>query len=339
MTIFVRVLRDRVLSLVLVLAGVSAVTFTISHLIPADPARLIAGDLASPATVEAIRQQLGLDQPLVVQYGRYVQGLLRGDLGTSIRSGVPVARELAQYFPATLELTLVAMGLSGVLGVLLGVLSAAWANRWPDHLLRLVALVSVSVPSFWLALMLVYLGFGLLGWFPAGGRIDPHLADIPRVTGLYTVDSALALRWDGLASALHHLALPALSLSLLNLGNFSRLVRASVLEELGRDYVLTARAAGLGAASVFFRHVLRNALIPFVTVFGLSFGHLLTGAVVTEAIFTWPGMGSYILEAISSLDFPAIMGFTVATSVLYVFANLAVDLVYLALDPRQRVPA
>lgn len=332
-----RLVRDRLALLVLVLLGVSVITFAISHLIPSDPARLIAGDFASPETVESIRQELGLDRPLPVQYGRYLASLLRGDLGVSIRSGVPVAAELWRYFPATLELTLVAMVLSGVLGVLFGVLAAAYRDRWPDHVLRLLALTGVSTPSFWLALVLIYVFFGMFGWFPAGGRIDPSLADFPRVTGLYTVDSLLALRPDAFLSTLHHLLLPAVSLSILNLGAFSRLVRASMLEELGKDYVLTARAAGLSGGSVFCRHALRNALIPFVTVFGLSFGYLLTGAVVTEAVFTWPGMGSYILEAIDSLDFPAIMGFTVFTGALYVLVNLVVDLVYLLLDPRQRV--
>jgi len=211
--------------------------------------KLIAGDFASRETVELIRQQLGLDRPLPVQYARYLGSLVRGDLGVSIRTGIPVATELLRYFPASLELAFVAMLLSGTLGVLFGVLAAAFRDRWPDHGLRLLALTGISTPSFWLAFVLIYVFFGLLGWFPAGGRIDPQLADFPRVTGLYTVDALLALRPRAFASAVHHLALPATALSIINLGTFSRLIRASLLEELGRDYVLTARASGLCSRS------------------------------------------------------------------------------------------
>ena len=331
----VRVIRERIALLGLVLVGVTLVTFTITVLVPTDPARLIAGDYASAETVEMIRSDLGLDEPLLTQYWRYLAATVQGDFGISVRTGRPVVEELLKYFPATVELTLFAMLLSGILGVLLGVVSAVFRDRWIDHAIRLLSLTGISTPSFWLALVLIYFFYGALDWFPAGGRIDPSLADFPRITGFYTIDSLLALRGGAFLSALHHLALPALCLSIVNMGAFARLIRASMLEELDRDYIRTAKAAGLGRRSIFFRHALRNALIPFVTVFGLSIGHLLTGAVVTEAIFTWPGMGSYILEAINSLDFPAIMGFTVFTAIIYVVVNLIVDVLYLVLDPQQ----
>lgn len=330
-----QLIRGRIALLGLVLLGVSFITFSITVLIPTDPARLIAGDYASEETIALIRSDLGLDRPLVLQYGRYLASIVTGDFGVSIRTGRPVTEELLKYFPATVELTIFAMFLSGVLGILLGVVSAVFRDSWIDHLVRLFSLAGISTPSFWLALVLIYFFFGYLGWFPAGGRIDPALADFPRITGFYTIDSLLALRGGAFLSALHHLALPALCLSVVNMGAFARLIRASMLEQLERDYIRTAKAAGLSRGAIFFRHALPNALIPFVTVFGLSIGHLLTGAVVTEAIFTWPGMGSYILEAIGSLDFPAIMGFTVFTAVIFVMVNLLVDVLYLILDPQQ----
>ncbi|MEO1658926.1 MAG: ABC transporter permease [Pseudomonadota bacterium] len=330
------IVRQRLMLLGVVLLGLTMVTFVISRLIPTDPARLIAGDYASEEVVEGIRVELGLNDPIPVQYGRYIGDVAQGDLGISIRTGRPVLRDLAAYFPATLELTLAAMLIAITFGIALGVLSAIYKDGWVDQFVRLFALVGFSTPSFWLALLLIYLFYGQLGLLPAGGRIDPLLDDFSHPTGLLLIDSLLALRLDAFVSAAAHLILPAMSLAFIMIGGFARLVRASVLEELRRDYVRTARSFGLTERRVVVRHVLPNALNPFVTQLGVYFGAMLTGAVVVESMYAWPGLGSYILQAIESLDFPAIMGFTLMTGFIYVLINLSVDLLYLAINPELR---
>ncbi len=332
----IRTIALRLALMGFVLAGLILITFIISRLIPTDPARLIAGDYASPDVVAAIRQELGLDKPLIDQFRIYVEGLLRGDLGTSITSRRPVIDDLARFAPATIELALSAMTLSVAGGLIFGVLSAVYKDSWIDQLVRLIAMVGVSTPSFWLALLLLLFFYGQLDLFPAGGRIDPDLAALPQPTGLYMIDGALALRGDVLSSALAHLFLPSLCLALITTGGFARLIRASLLEELGRSYVRTARAIGLTRWRTVLRHALPNALTPFVTQLGLSFAGMLTGAVVTESMFGWPGMGGYILQATETLDFPAIMGFTLVVGVIYAVLNLVIDLCYLLLDPRLR---
>ncbi|WP_225783867.1 ABC transporter permease [Xenophilus sp. Marseille-Q4582] len=332
--LFLSVLRRRLGFLVLVVLGVSVITFAISHLIPGDPARLLAGDRASEEMVAAMRQSLGLDQPVWQQYLRYMGGLLQGDLGTSIRTGRPVAQDIAAFFPATLELVVVAMLLSIVIGVPLGVVSAVWRDRPVDQLVRMFSVSGVSTPAFWLALMLIYLFYGQLGWLPGGGRIDAGLTPPPSVTGFYVPDALLAGDGAALRSALAHLLLPALTLGFVHVGVVARQIRSAMLEQMQEDYVRTARAGGLSEAVVVLRHALPNALMPSVTVLGLAFGDLLYGAVLTETVFAWPGMGAYVVASIQALDFPAVMGFTVVVSFAYVLVNLAVDLIYLALDPR-----
>lgn len=331
-----RLILRRLAMLVFVLFGVVMLTFFISRLIPTDPARLIAGDFASDEVVESIRVELGLDKTIIEQFFIYMGDLLQGDLGISITTGQPVLQDLATYAPATIELALAAMLVAVFGGIILGVLSAVYKDGWVDNLVRIVALVGVSTPSFWLALLFLLLFYGQLGWFPAGGRIDPTLEPFRQITGLYLVDTLLALRFDAFASALSHLILPASCLGLINMGIFARLIRASLLEELGRVYIRTMRSVGLSPREVVFRHALPNALTPFVTELGLSFAAMLTGAVVTEAIFGWPGMGGYILQATQSLDFPAIVGFTIIVGVIYAVLNLIIDIVYMFLDPRLR---
>ena len=332
--LFLTVLRRRLGFLVLVVFGVSVITFAISHMIPGDPARLLAGDRASEAMVAGIRQSLGLDRPLWDQYRIYMVGLAHGDLGTSIRTGRPVAEDIAAFFPATLELVIVALLFSIAIGVPLGVISAVWRDRPIDHLVRTVSVAGVSTPAFWLALMLIYLFYGQLGWLPGGGRMDLGGAVPPDATGFYLVDSLLAGDGEAFWSAIRHLLLPALTLGFVHVGIVARQIRSAMLEQLQEDYVRTARAGGLSAAAVVLRHALPNALMPSVTVLGLAFGDLLYGAVLTETVFAWPGMGSYVVASIQALDFPAVMGFTVVVSFAYVLVNLAVDLLYLALDPR-----
>lgn len=333
---FLTLLRKRLTGLLLVLIGVSLITFCISHLIPGDPARLIAGDRASEAVIESIRHQLGLDLPIYEQYGRYMLELFSGDLGTSIRTGRPVLEDLQVYFPATLELALTALLLSILIGIPLGVLSAVYRNRWIDQVARAISIIGISTPTFWLALGLIMLFYGHLGWLPSGSRIDPEFTPPPTISGFYLIDSLLAGDWALFANTWLHLLLPAITLALVNLGVIARQIRSAMLEQLDEDYIRTARAYGLSRRTVILRHALPNAMIPTVTVIGLTLGDLLYGAVLTETVFAWPGMGAYVVDAIQALDFPAVMGFAILVSLVYVLVNLLVDVLYGLIDPRIR---
>ena len=331
---FLTLLRKRLLGLLLVVFGVSLITFTISHLIPGDPARLIAGDRASDALVAGIRHQLGLDLPLYQQYGRYVLDLVQGDLGTSIRTNRPVLEDLQAFFPATLELALVALFLAIVVGVPLGVLSAVYHNRAIDQIARTLAVTGISTPAFWMGLGAIVLFYGHLGWLPGGGRLSEGLTPPNSLTGFYLIDSLLAGNFSLFVDALKHLILPAATLGFVTLGVISRQIRSAMLDQLGEDYIRTARAYGLSKWTVILRHALPNALIPSVTVLGLTLGDLLYGAVLTETVFAWPGMGAYVVKSIQSLDFPAVMGFAILVSFIYVLLNMAIDLLYRVIDPR-----
>ncbi|HWE61416.1 MAG TPA: ABC transporter permease [Chloroflexota bacterium] len=326
----------RLLLLVPVLFGVSLLTFVLSHLVPGDPARLLAGTHAGAAQVQAVRHAYGLDRPLPAQYWTYLTNLAHGDMGIALHTQRPVGQDLRDFLPATLELALAAMVLAVIIGIPLGTVAAAHRNRAPDHLTRVLALSGVSLPVFWVGLVLQLLLYYTWGLFPAGGRLDPTLASPRTLTGLYTVDALLTGRLDLLANALWHLALPALVLALGPLAVIMRITRSSVLEALAQQYVRTARAKGLGRWRVMVRHALRNALLPTVTVLGLQFGYLLGGAVLVEYIFSWPGIGLYTAQSITASDYPAIMGVTVMVAFLYVLLNLAVDLSYALLDPRIR---
>ena len=329
-----QILRQRCWGLLLVVAGVCVITFIISHLIPGDPARMLAGDRASEAIVQHIRQQLGLDQPLWVQFGRYVMALLHGDLGTSIRTGRPVLEEMRTFFPATLELACCALLLALLIGIPLGVLSAVYRNRWLDHLVRLLAITGISTPAFWLGLGVIVLFYGHLQLLPGGGRLDDWLDPPARITGFYTIDALLAGDSEVFFNALQHLILPSLTLAFVHLGIVARQIRGAMLEQLSEDYIRTARASGLPNRVIILRYALPNALIPSVTVLGLALGDLLYGAVLIETVFAWPGMGAWVVASIQALDFPAVMGFAVVVSFVYVLVNLAVDLIYLWIDPR-----
>ncbi|MCU1726689.1 ABC transporter permease [Pseudomonas sp. 7P_10.2_Bac1] len=331
---FLTLLRKRLLGLLLVVFGVSLITFAISHLIPGDPARLIAGDRASDELVAGIRHQLGLDLPLYQQYGRYLLDLVQGDLGTSIRTNRPVLEDLQAFFPATLELALVALFLAIVVGVPLGVLSAVYHNRFIDQIARTLAVTGISTPAFWLGLGAIVLFYGHLGWLPGGGRLSEGLAPPTPITGFYLIDSLLAGNFSLFVDALKHLILPAVTLGFVTLGVIARQIRSAMLDQLGEDYIRTARAYGLSRWTVILRHALPNALIPSVTVLGLTLGDLLYGAVLTETVFAWPGMGAYVVKSIQSLDFPAVMGFAILVSFIYVLLNMAIDLLYRVIDPR-----
>lgn len=333
---FVNTIRRRLVFLFLVVFGVSLVTFVISHMIPGNPAELVAGDKAPRELVEKIHREMGLDRPVLEQYATYMGNLLTGDLGTSIRTQRPVLDDILVFFPATLELAAAALALSVLVGVPLGVVSALKKDRLADHLGHTVSVTGISTPAFWLGLLLIYLFYGKLGLLPASGRIDSAIGPPEHITGLYLVDSALTGNWEAFRSALRHLVLPALTLGFIHLGVVTRQIRSAMLEVLREDYIRTARANGLSPARIVLDHALRNALIPSVTIIGLAFGDLLYGAVLTESIFAWPGMGNYVVLSITALDFPAIMGFTIVASTVYVLVNLVVDLLYAALDPQIR---
>lgn len=327
-------LRQRSWGLLLVVAGVCVITFIISHLIPGDPARLLAGERATDEIVQHIRQQLGLDLPLWQQFARYVGALLHGDLGMSIRTGRPVLDDLKAFFPATLELAFCALLIALLVGVPLGVLSAVYRNRWLDHLVRLLALTGISTPAFWLGLGVIVLFYGKLNLLPGSGRLDDWFDPPAHITGFYLIDALLHGDLDVFGNALAHLILPASTLAFVHLGIVARQIRSAMLEQLSEDYIRTALASGLSRFTLIVRYALPNALIPSVTVLGLALGDLLYGAVLTETVFAWPGMGAYVVSSIQSLDFPAVMGFAVVVSFAYVLVNLLVDLLYLWIDPR-----
>ena len=331
---YLRIILKRLALLLLVVLGVSVITFVVSHLIPGDPARLVAGERATDEMVLHIRATLGLDRPWPVQYWHYLDDLLHGDLGTSIRTSRPVLEDLRAFFPATLELALVALLLATLAGIPLGILSAVHRNKAMDQVVRTLAVTGISTPAFWLGLILIIVFYGRLHLFPGGGRLPEGLDPPARITGFYLLDSLLTGNAVTLKASLRHILLPGFALGFVHLGVVARQIRSAMLEQLGEDYVRTARANGLPRWGIILRHALPNALIPSVTVLGLAMGDLLYGAVLTETVFSWPGMGAYVVNSIQALDFPAVMGFAVVVSFAYVLLNLVVDLLYLVIDPR-----
>jgi len=330
------IIKKRLIMLIFVIFGVSLIMFLMTHVIPGDPARMIVGQRASQETYQRVREQLGLNDPLYVQYFHYLGQLAHLNLGTSIRTQQPVISDLLAYFPATLELIFYAFLFAIFFGVILGVITAVKNNTKYDYIGRIFSLTGVSVPVFLSGLAAIIIFYGKFGWFPASGRLDMFLNPPPRITGFYTIDSLLTGNFAVFKNAIWHLVMPATVLGLVQLSTIARQVRSSMIEVLNQEYIRTAHANGLPKWFLIIRYALRNALIPTVTVIGVMFGTLLGGAVVTETVFNWPGMGSYVVQSISSLDFPAIMGFTLVISVAYVLINLIVDLLYLFLDPQIR---
>jgi peptide/nickel transport system permease protein len=304
----------RILQTIPVLFGVSLLAFAIMHVVPGDPVRLIAGPDAPESVVQRIRVELGLERPLHQQYASFLARALRGDLGRSLRSRSPVVDEILARFPATLELTTVSMLIAVTLGVPLGLIAAVRRSTWVDYLAMAASLSTLSMPVFWLAIVAIWLFSLQLGWLPVSGRGGP------------------VWQWDGF----RHIVLPAVTLATTSLAITSRLTRAGMLEVLGREYVTTARAKGLAPLAVVGKHALKNALIPVVTVVGLQYGFLLGGAVVTETIFAWPGVGRLAMTAILQRDYPVVQGCVLLVAVLFVLVNLLVDLLYGWLDPRIR---
>jgi peptide/nickel transport system permease protein len=335
MTLLSYLLR-RLVGFAAVMIGVSIITFGISHLVPADPAIVAMGDHATDAQIDAFREKYGLNKPVPEQYWIYVTNLIQGDLGISLRTRRPVAADLHDFFPATFELSLSALILSILIGIPAGVVSAIARNRLPDHVVRIVSLIGGSIPIFWLGLILIGFFYGRLGWLPGGARIDKFIPPPPHITGLFTVDSLLAGDYKAFGSSVHHLLLPALALGYFSTAIIARMMRSSMLEVLHQQYVLSAQARGFRQGRVVWHHAARNALIPTVTTIGVTFGSLLSGAVLTETIFSWPGLGRYATSSAINLDFPAVMGVTLLAALVYTVANLVVDVGYHWLDPRIR---
>jgi peptide/nickel transport system permease protein len=317
-----------------VLLGMTVVTFAVTHIVPGDPARLQAGPHASEEQVQVLRHRYGYDQPLVRQYVTYMGDLLHGNLGDSITTRRPVSEDLRQFFPATIELTVAAMLIVVVVGLPLGMLGGLRRGRVPDHLSRLFSIVAVSMPVFWLGIILQILFYEKANVLPVGGRLDPALLPPTHATGLYVVDALWSGDTVALSSSISHLILPAVTLAAGSLAVITRMMRASVIEVSGSDHVRASVAKGISSSLVVRRHVFPNAIIPVTTVFGLQVGTLLAGSILVEVVFSWPGIGLYAVNAISNLDFAAIMGVTLLISITYVIVNLVVDIAYLLLDPR-----
>jgi ABC-type dipeptide/oligopeptide/nickel transport system permease component len=330
----------RLAASLLVLFGLSLMTFLLARVIPSNAAALYIGPRARPADIERVSQQLGLDQPLPVQYAHYLGGVLRGDWGDSIGSKRPVLQEILERLPATLELLSVAMLLALLLGVPLGVLSAQWQGRRPDLLVRVLAIIGVSLPAFWLGLLLQIVFFRWLNILPLAGQLDADLRfthPLASITGFVLLDAFLSGNWVALRDAAWHLVLPAFTLAAYPIGLIARMTRATMLEILAQDYIRTARAYGLSERAVIYVHALKNAIGPTLTVFGLTVAYALTGSFFVEVIFNWPGLGQFAVRALLNVDYPAIMGITLFGALGYVLINLATDLLHAWIDPRIRL--
>lgn len=327
----------RLVLAVLVLLSVSVITFVISRVVPSDPAARWVGPHPTKEQIAAARIKLGLDKPLYVQYFRYMNDLLHGDFGVSVASHQPILTDLKAYLPATLELVITGMIMAVLVGIPLGVLSGARKDSLLDHISRLLAVAGVSVPTFWMGLLLQFFFFGRLKLLPLGGRVGREISlynPVQQITGFYVMDSLVSGNWSALRSTLVHLILPAFTLGTYAIGLTIRMTRSTMIEVLEEKYITAARAAGIPERTILFRLALKNAIVPTLTVLALSFVYSLTGALLVEVIFAWPGLGSYVTRAILSLDFPVIMAVTLVVTVFYVFINLVLDILQTFLDPR-----
>nr|WP_106781125.1 ABC transporter permease [Lysinibacillus timonensis] len=325
----------RCLQLVPVLLGMTFVVFLIIRAIPGDPARVILGQQASEELIADLRQQLGLDNPWYIQYFEYLKGLLTGDLGESLRTKQPIAIEIWPYLAATIELAVFAMILAVIIGMNAGIISAWFQNSWFDYLAMVIALIGVSMPIFWLGLMEQW-AFGInLGWFPTSGREEVR-NPVEAITHFYLIDTLLQGRFDQFLATLKYLTLPGIALATIPMAIIARMTRSSMLEVMRSDYIRTARAKGQKMVVVIYKHALKNALIPILTVIGLQTGLLLGGAILTETIFSWPGIGRYIYEAIGFRDYTVIQSGILVVAFMFVMINLVVDILYSVVDSRIR---
>ena len=323
----------RILILIPTLLGVSVIVFLMLHITPGDPAELLLGERSTVEGLKAMREHLGLDKPLYVQYGMFLERLLQGDLGETIWTRQKVWIEVKQRFPATIELSVAAMTISCLLGMFFGIVSATKQYSIFDYLSMLGALVGVSMPIFWLGLVLMLIFSLHLGWLPVSGRLTIGV-DLDTITNFYILDAILTRNGVALRDALRHIILPAVTLSTIPMAIVARMTRSSMLDVLRQDYIKTAKAKGLSQSKVIFKHALRNALIPVVTTIGLQFGILLGGAILTETIFAWPGVGKWMYDAVSQRDYMVIQGGTLFIATIFVVINLVVDVLYAVINPR-----
>jgi peptide/nickel transport system permease protein len=322
---------------VLTFGGLLAVTFFIGRVIPVDPVLAVVGDRAPEHVIERVREEMGLNKPLYAQFGLYVSRALQGDFGTSVLTSNPVIEDIAKTFPATLELATVGILIGAGFGIPLGVWAAVRRGGLADHAVRVMGLVGYSVPIFWLGLMALVLFYAKLGWVAGPGRIDVAFEySVERITGLLLLDAAIAGEWEAFRNALSHLVLPGSLLGYFSLAYISRMTRSFMLNELGQEYIVAARAKGLSEARIIWRHALRNAMVPLVTVVALSYAGLLEGSVLTETVFAWPGLGLYITNSLQNADMNAVLGGTLVVGTVFVGLNLLSDLLYRLLDPRTR---
>lgn len=325
----------RIAQAVPVIVGVVIVSFLLTRALPGDPAAYFAGDAADEASITKVRETLGLDKPLPVQFFIYVGDLLQGNLGQSVSTGQPVAQELAKRLPASLELTLTALLISCAVALPLGILAATRPGSWVDHLCRVFVTAGVSLPTFFTGVVLIYVFYYLLGIAPSPlGRLDFIYLSPDHVTGFYLIDAALAGDWETWSGALKQLVLPSITLALFTLAPIARMTRAAMLTALSSDFIRTARASGLTRRKVLFSYAFRNALLPVVTTLGMVFSFTLGANVLVEKVFAWPGIGSYAVEALVVSDYAAVQGFVLAMALLFVVLNLAIDLIYALIDPR-----
>ena len=326
------------LVILLTYLGLLAVTFFIGRVIPVDPVLAIVGDHAPAHVIARVREELGLNKPLYQQFYIYLGKVLKGDFGTSVLTTNPVMQDIRRAFPATLELASLGILLGAGLGVPLGVWAAVRRGKLVDQVVRVIGLVGYSVPIFWLGLMALLVFYARLGWVAGPGRIDvSYEFTLVQVTGLLLVDTAMAGEWEAFANALSHLILPASLLGYFSLAYISRMTRSFMLNELAQEYVVAARAKGLSEARIIWRHALRNAMVPLVTVIALSYAGLLEGSVLTETVFAWPGLGLYITNSLQNADMNAVLGGTIVVGSIFIGLNLLSDVLYKVLDPRTRI--
>jgi len=324
-------------SLLLTFIGLTAITFVIGRMMPADPVLAIVGDRASQEVYDQVYLQLGLDKPVYIQYLRYLEQLVEGDLGTSIMTAQPVLDDIIRFFPATLELATVATLLGIFVGIPMGVLAAVHQGRWPDHIVRVISLIGYSAPIFWLGMVGLLVFYANLGWVAGPGRLDVFYDGIVEpVTGVLMIDAAMSGEWDIFYNALSHLVLPATILGTFALAYIARMTRSFMLDQLSQEYILTARVKGMPEYKVIWGHAFRNVLVQLITIIGLTYASLLEGSVLTETVFSWPGIGQYITNSLFNNDMNAVLGGTIVVGACFVGINMLSDLLYRLVDPRIR---
>lgn len=324
----------------IVIIGISIITFSVVRVIPSDPAAIYLGPRAQPEQIEKLSEEMGLNEPLYYQYSIYVKNLVKGDWGNSLRTHRAVLKDIMEYIPNSLELLLLALSLSIIIGIPLGVISSRFKGKWFDHITRVVSIFGVSVPSFWIALVLQFIFFTKLGWLPINGQMSTELAlnnPVTTITGFLLLDSIFSGNFAALFSILPHYVLPVVTLALYPIGLITRMTRSNMCEILEADYIRLAKANGISELKILFQYSLKNTMGPILTIIGLMFAYSIMGSFFVEIIFNWPGLGSYAVRSIMSMDYPAIMGVTLIVALVYVYTNLLTDIIQVWMDPRIRL--